>query len=156
MTPLGALVATVPIIVAVISGRIAYLQARKVSEKNAEIAETKARVERDRIAADDRRANQAGYERLTRDLQKEIARLRDDRGEDSERHARAMQALTDDLRTLRDDCQEQAETVQAQGRELVAFEAWAAEVVVALQRPRVAAALVAERVVLPPPPSAAS
>lgn len=132
------LLAVVPIIVSLVAGSFAYVQASKIAKRN-------AKVESEKIATQNRQIDLSAYQQMQGDLTVEIARLREDRAEDEHQHARELAAVRHQLAELDRRCTAQADDLRA-------IHAWARTVVVIVQRPEVATALEQVDVQIPPPP----
>lgn len=128
----------VPIVVALVTGFFAYRQATKVAERN-------AKVEADRARTENRKASLEEYAALNDALREEIGRLRDDRREDREAHARDLARVTNELTTVQRACADQAD-------DLHLLSVWARTVVTTLRHPDVAQALAEREVEIPPLP----
>jgi flagellar motility protein MotE (MotC chaperone) len=76
----------VPIVVAVVSGAFAYVQARKIADRNASL--------------ETRKIDLSEYESLNRALRDEIDKLRTDRVEDANRHREEIARISSEIRDL--------------------------------------------------------
>jgi flagellar motility protein MotE (MotC chaperone) len=128
----------VPIVVAVVSGAFAYMQARKIADRNARL--------------ETRKIDLAEYESLNRALREEIDKLRTDRIEDANQFREEITRVSAEIRNLEERARQEhrrvVELEQMMGRQV----AWSQRVLSILREPEVARLLAAGAVVIPPPP----
>jgi flagellar motility protein MotE (MotC chaperone) len=128
----------VPIVVAVVSGAFAYVQARKIADRNASL--------------ETRKIDLSEYESLNRALRDEIDKLRTDRVEDANRHREEIARISSEIRDLEERARSEhrrlAELEQKMGR----LVSWSQRVLSILRQPDVAGLLAAGAVTIPPPP----
>lgn len=134
--PLAAII--VPILVSLCGGAFSYWQARKVADRNAEVARENTRIEQSKVDV-------SSFQALNEALREEIERLRNDRAEDQKRHAQELSGVSQKLATLEQECEKQKFS-QARMR------AWARTVVLALNDPSISALLSERRISIPAPP----
>lgn len=138
MTPTAWVAMAVPIVVAVVSGAFAYLQARKIADRNASM--------------ESRKIDLSEYESLNHALRDEIEKLRGDRIEDSSRHQQEIQKIAQQIRELELRMTNERQRMAEMEQKLRRLASWARTTIGILREPDVARLLAAGAVTIPPPP----